>query len=153
MAFYIEHRIGVSAPAETIWAILSDIEGWPTWSGMYQKATGPLRIGETITVELALPGEKPEMVTSTVLDWTPDAQIHLRVKLFGGLLTTTRYMEIEKLAGPGCIFGNGEIFRGPLTRFIPRRLKSAIRRGFVEMSEGLKQKAEAAWAAQERKLG
>jgi hypothetical protein len=145
MAFYIEHRIGISAPAEIIWAILADIEGWPTWAPMYRKASGTLRIGERITVEQALPGEAPETVQSVVLDWAPDMQIHLRVKLYGGFLTTTRYLEIEKLGDAGCIFGNGEVFKGPAARFMPRKLKAAIRQAFVEMSEALKTRAEAAW--------
>jgi len=148
MAFYIEHRLGVAAPPETLWAILSDIEGWPTWAPMYRKASGTLRIGERIAAEIALPGEAPESLVYQVLDWVPDMQIHLRVKLMGGLVTTTRYIEIEKLTNEGCIFANGEIFKGPLAGFIPRRLKRAIRQGFAEMAEALKAKAEAAWAAE-----
>jgi len=153
MAFYIEHRIGISAPPEVVWAILSDIEAWPTWAPLYRRASGNLRIGDPFVVEQALEGEEPETLNYRVLDWAPDIQIHLQNKLYGGLFSTTRYMEIDKLSEVGCIFGNGEIFRGPLTRFFPRRLKGAIRRGFVEMSEALKQKAEAVWAQAEGGLG
>jgi hypothetical protein len=148
MAFYIEHRLGVTAPANVIWSILADIEAWPSWAPMYRKASGSLRIGEKITVELVLPGEAPETVGYTVLDWAPDMQIHLTVKLYGGLLTITRYLEIEKLSDVGCIFSNGEIFKGLAVRFMPRKLKAAIRQGFVQASEGLKTAAEAAWREQ-----
>jgi hypothetical protein len=150
MAFYIENRIGVAAPPHVIWAILSDLEGWWSWTGLYRDVSGTLRIGAPITAELVLPGEKPERVQWTVLDWAPDIQIHLRLKFFGGLLTTTRYLEIEKLSEEGCIFGNGEMFRGPLARFMPRRLKAAVRQAFLTMSEALKEKAEAAFKAQKR---
>jgi hypothetical protein len=148
MPFYIENRIGISAPPHVVWAILSDLEGWGSWTGLYRDVSGVLRIGERITAELNLPGEPPEKVEWTVLDWAPDLQIHLRLKFFGGLLTTTRYMEIEKLTEKGCIFGNGEMFRGPVARFMPRRLKAAVRQAFQAMSEALKAKAEAAWAAE-----
>jgi hypothetical protein len=144
MAFYIEHRIGISATPETIWAILSDIEAWPTWAPLYRKVSGMLRIGEHIAAEIVLPGEEPEAIDYKVLDWAPEIQIHLKMSFLGGLITSTRYMEIEKLAGPGCIFGNGEVFRGPLSNFVPRRLKRAARQAFVEMSEALKAKAETA---------
>ncbi len=149
MAFYIENRIGVAASPQVIWAILSDLEGWSSWTGLYRDVSGTLRIGAPITAELALPGEKPERVQWTVLDWAPDLQIHLRLKLYGGLLTTTRYLEIEKLSEEGCIFGNGEMFKGPAARFMPRRLKGAVRQAFLAMSETLKQKAEAAFKAQQ----
>jgi hypothetical protein len=153
MAFYIEHRIGIGAPPEVVWAILSDIEGWPAWAPHLRRANGNLRIGDAVVVEQALEGEEPETLTYRVLDWAPDIQIHLQTRLYAGLFSTTRYMEIDKLSEVGCIFGNGEIFKGPLSRFVPRRLKSAIRRSFVEMSEALKLKAEAAWAAREDGLG
>ncbi len=153
MAFYIEHRIGIGASPEVVWAILSDIEGWPTWAPHYRRASGNLRIGDLVVVEQALQGEEPETLNYRVLDWAPDIQIHLQTRLCGGLFSTTRYMEIDKLSEVGCVFGNGEIFRGLLTRFFPRRLKGAIRQSFVEMSEALKVKAEAVWAEQERSLG
>jgi hypothetical protein len=149
MAFYIENRIGIAAPPQVIWAILSDLEGWGSWTGLYREVSGTLRIGSPITAELVLPGESPEHVQWTVLDWAPDLQIHLRLKFYGGLLTTTRYLEIEKLSEEGCIFGNGEMFRGPLARFMPRRLKAAARQAFLTMSETLKEKAEAAFRAQQ----
>jgi hypothetical protein len=148
MAFYIENRLGISAPPEVIWSILSDIEGWPTWASLYRKSSGVLRIGERISAEVAIPGEPVETVNYTLLDWAPDMQIHMRVSLYGGLFSTTRYMEIEKLTETGCIFGNGEIFRGPLARFMPRKLKAALRQAFAEMSEALKDRAEAAWREQ-----
>jgi hypothetical protein len=149
MAFYIENRVGVAAPPQVIWAILSDLEGWASWTGLYRDVCGTLRIGAPITAELILPGEAPERVRWTVLDWAPDIQIHLRLKLFGGLLTTTRYLEIEKLSEEGCIFGNGEMFKGPLARFMPRRLKAAVRQALLTMSQALKEKAEAAFKSQQ----
>ena len=147
MAFSIETRLGVAAPPEVLWAILSDIEGWPSWASMYAKAAGTLRIGETLTLELALPQAAPETLAYTVLDWAPDMQVHLRSKLYGGLLTTTRYMEIEKLGDRSCIFSNGEIFRGLAASFMPRRLRRALHRGFLVAGEALKARAEADWAA------
>jgi hypothetical protein len=148
MAFYIEHRVGVAAPAPVIWAILSDIEGWPAWVDAYRKASGVLRIGETVAIDQMLPGEEAETVRYTVLDWAPDMQIHLRMRLFAGLLVATRYMEIETLSEEGCIFSSGEMFRGPAARFMPRRLRGALRQTLLQMSDALKQRAEAAWAAQ-----
>ena len=106
-----------------------------------------LRIGERLTLELALPQAAPETLSYTVLDWAPDMQVHLRTKLYGGLLTATRYMEIEKLGEQSCIFSNGEIFGGLAASFMPVRLRRALRQGFMEAGEALKARAEGDWAA------
>lgn len=148
MGFYIEHRLGVSAPPAVVWRILSDLERWGEWSGLYTNVRGKLRIDEVLTLDLALEGERPETLKASVLDWAPELQIHWKVRLAGGLLTSTRYLEIERLTEEGCIFSNGEVFKGPLARFVPRRLKAKIRRAFAAMSEALKERAETAWRAE-----
>jgi hypothetical protein len=141
----IEHRIGVRAPAETIWAVLADIEGWAHWNPLYPKAQGALKIGSVLTLELALPDRKPQVIRPVILDWIPNEQIHWSLKALGGLVRTTRYLEIEKLTETGCIFANGEVFAGPLADVAVRSLGRAARRGFAAMGEAVKARAEAAW--------
>jgi hypothetical protein len=141
----IEHRIGVQAPAETIWAVLADIENWATWNPLYPRAEGRLKIGSPLTLELALPDRKPQTIRPVIIDWIPNEQIHWRVKALGGLVTATRFLEIEKLTETGCIFANGELFDGPLADVAVRSLRRAARRGFAAMGEAVKARAEAAW--------
>jgi hypothetical protein len=141
----IEHRIGVQAPAETIWAVIADIEGWVDWNPLYPKAQGKLKIGGPLTLELALPDRKPQTIRPVIADWIPNEQIHWRLKMFGGLVSTTRFLEIEKLTETGCIFANGEVFAGPLGSMVVRSLGRPIRRGFAAMGEAVKARAEAAW--------
>lgn len=141
----IEHRIGVKAPAETIWAVLADIEAWADWNPLYPKAEGRLRIGGPLTLELALPDRKPQTIRPVIVDWIPNEQIHWRLNTLGGLVRTTRFLEIEKLTETGCIFANGEVFAGPLGSMAVRSLGRTIRRGFAAMGEAVKARAEACW--------
>ena len=144
----IEHRIGVQTPAEIVWPIISDIQGWKDWNPLYPKAEGVLGFESVLTLELALPGEKPRTIRPVVVDWTPNEQIIWRLSLFGGLIRTVRYLEIEKLTDTGCIFSNGEMFEGPLQGFIPKKLRRTIKAGFAAMGEAARDRAEAAWRAQ-----
>ena len=50
-----EHTEETAAPAATVWAILADAEGWPTWNPGYSKASldGPLAAGTTGEVTLS----------------------------------------------------------------------------------------------------
>lgn len=145
MPVTIEHRVGIQAPAEAIWAVISDIEGWEAWNPIYPKAQGTLRIGSPLTLELVLDGRKPQTIRPVVLDWIPNEQIHWRLTALGGLVRTTRFLEIEQLNDRGCIFANGEVFDGPLGPFAVRSLRRAVRSGFRAMSEAVKARAEMAW--------
>jgi hypothetical protein len=145
MPLKIEHRLGVRAPPETIWAVVADIAGWPDWNPLYPKAEGSLRIGARLTLELALPGEAARTLRPVIADWIPNEQILWRLSSLAGLVTSTRYLEIEKLTETGCIFSNGELFAGALGPSVVRRLRGPLRQGFEAMGEAVKARAEAAW--------
>jgi hypothetical protein len=144
----IEHRIGIQAPAETIWATLSDIGRWSEWNPLYPRAEGLLRIGSALSLDVALPERKVRTIRPVVIDWIPNEQIHWRTSTLGGLVRTTRFLEIEKLTETGCIFSNGELFIGPLAATAARSVGRASRAGFAVMGEAMKVRAEAAWRAE-----
>jgi hypothetical protein len=148
MRVKIEHRIGVQAPAEAIWAVIAEIERWGDWNPLYPKAEGKLKIGGPLTLELALPDRKPQTIRPVIADWIPNEQIHWRLTALAGLVRATRFLEIEKLTETGCIFSNGELFDGPLASMVVRSVGGAARRGFAAMGEAVKARAEAAWRSQ-----
>jgi hypothetical protein len=144
----IESRIGVQVPSRVVWDIVSDISGWPAWNPIYPKAEGEVQFGARLTLEVALPGEAPRTITPTILDWTPGEQIIWTLRLMSGLLRTTRYIEIEVLGDESCIFSNGEIFDGPMMRFIGRKQRRSIKAGFTAFCEAVRERAEATWQAE-----
>ena len=145
MRVKIEHRLGIAAPAEAIWAAIADIAAWPSWNPLYPKAEGVLRIGAPLVLEVALPGQKRRIIRPTVSDWVPNEQILWKLSLLGGLIKSIRYLEIEQLTESGCIFSNGEMFDGPLGPTVARRMRGPIRAGFAAMGEAVKARTLAAW--------
>ncbi|THD82641.1 MAG: SRPBCC domain-containing protein [Phenylobacterium sp.] len=139
----MEHRLGVQASAETIWDILYDLDRWQDWNPLYPKASGTIRIGQPLSLTLAVPGQPPREIAPVVLDWVPNAQLHWKLSLMGGLVKTTRYIEIEQLAGTSCILANGEIFGGFMGPSVAKQMGRAVHRGFQAMNEALKARAEA----------
>lgn len=138
MSFKIEHRIGVRAPPSAVWAVLSDLEGWSRWNPLYPRASGKLAIGARLAVTLSLPDAAPEDIAPIVVDWVPEMQLVWKLRLMSGLLSTTRYMEIEPLdEGRASVFSHGEVFDGPVAVFMPKALRKNIKSGFVAMSEAL----------------
>ena len=149
MAFRLENRIGVAAPAPVIWELVADLDDWTRWNPLYRDAKGRFGYGEAISLTMTLPGRKPETIAPVVSDWTPNSLVHWNLKLGGGLVQTTRYLEIEVLTETGCIFSNGEIFHGLLSRYIPSKLRRSVRQGFTELGEAVKREAEARWSARQ----
>ena len=143
----VEDRIGIQAPPEVIWDIVRDLGRWSEWNPTYPKAEGQIRIGEILTVSLALPGQPVQELKPKVLEWVPNEQLHWRLTMMGGLIKTLRYIEISPVSESGCIVDNGEIFGGFMGPSLGKRMGRVVRRGFQAMNEALKERAEAEWAA------
>jgi len=141
----IEHRVGVQAPAEVVWEVISDLKAWEAWCKLYPKAAGEIRIGSVLDITLALPGRPQEQIHPTVLEWVPNEQLHWRLTMLGGLVKTTRFFEIEELATESCIVSNGELIAGLIGPRLGKRMARTIYRAFVEMNEALKARAELLW--------
>jgi hypothetical protein len=142
-----EHRIGVQAPPETIWEIVSDLERWGEWNPLYPHASGQIRIGAPLEMTVQLPGLKPQPLRATVLEWVPNEQLHYQVTALGGLVRAIRYIEIEQLAEASCIISNGEIMGGLLGPSVAKSVQGKVFRGLRLMNEALKERAEARWKA------
>jgi len=144
MAVKLEHRLGIQAPAE---AVIADVERWAEWNPLYTRASGVIRMGSTLDLELALPGRQSRAIRPVILDWVPNEQILWRLSALGGLVKSTRYIEIEQLSPTGCIFSNGEMFEGLMGPSVVQRLRGPIRAGFAAMGEALKTRVESTWRA------
>lgn len=142
----IEDRVGIQAPAEVIWEIVYDLGRWSEWNPTYPRAEGQVRIGETLSLTLALPGQTAQELKPKVLEWVPNEQLHWRLSLMGGMIRTLRYIEIEPVSAEGCVVDNGEIFGGFMGPSLGKRMGGAVRRGFRAMNEALKARAESQWA-------
>jgi len=147
MAVKLERRIGIQAPDEIVWEILSDIPGWSRWNPLYPRAEGVVRIGDRWTVDLVLPGEHPRTIHPVILDWAPHDHIHWRTSAMRGWVRTVRYLEIEKMGEENIIFSNGEIFDGLLGSSTARRQRRILLEGFEGLNESLKRVSEALWKA------
>ena len=143
----IEHRVGIQAPAEVIWEVISDLKSWHEWNALYPQASGEIRIGSQLDITLALPGQPEQQIRPTVMEWVPNDQLHWKLTMARGLVKTIRFFEIEELAPESCIVSNGEIIGGMLGPMSARRMTGTIYRAFRDMNDALKARAEGIWTA------
>ena len=146
MTTRLEHRIGVAAPADVIWGLVSDVERWKDWNPLYPEAKGRIAIGDTLHLTESFPGRQPKPIQPVVFDWEPNAQILWRT---GGLMSKiVRYIEIEALSETGCIFANGAFFHGLLGEQEARGNRRAIFSGYEQLGEAVKRLSEQRWREQ-----
>ncbi|AZS19939.1 MULTISPECIES: SRPBCC domain-containing protein [unclassified Caulobacter] len=142
----VEHRIGVQAPAEIVWEVVSDFEGWAHWNPLYRKAEGVMKVGSVLVLEQHLPGQAPTVIQPVVQDWVPYEQLHWRSSRLGGFVTAIRYLEIENMGPANATFSNGELFMGLLLRFVSRDERRRLKAAFTAMGEAVRDRAEAIWS-------
>ena len=142
----VEHRIGIQAPAEIVWEVVSEFETWHQWNPLYRKAEGQMKIGTALVLEQHLPGEAPRVIQPVVQDWVPYEQLHWRSTRVGGFVTAIRYLEIENMGPENATFSNGELFVGMLLRLVSRDERRRLKAAFTEMGEAVRDRAEALWS-------
>ena len=132
MGFKLEHRIGVPASSSLIWDVLSDLPRWSEWNPLYPEISGLLRIGLKLKVTEAFDGRDRKVLTPTVVDWVPNAQILWSVVEMGGMIKRLRYIEIESFndEDTACILSNGEIWDGMVGARMGKRDRRKLRAGF-----------------------
>jgi hypothetical protein len=140
----IEHRLGVAAPAEVIWEVVSNLEGWSAWNPSYSAASGRLSIGAPLSLDATWPGVHPRRHEGTIVDWVPHTQLLWREKA-GFMASSLRYIEIDELSDHGCILASGEILDGWGVRYLSGKRRSSAYRAFEAMDEAIKDRAEALW--------
>ena len=137
----IEKRIGVRAPSDRIWEILTDLENWHAWNPYETGVTGALAFGAGISLTEALPGMAERQVQARIGDWQPLAQLVWAEKR-GFMFNTIRYYEIEELERGNCIVSNGVIFSGLRGELFHDKHRSKIRQAYEEIAEALRRAAE-----------
>ncbi|CAN5552131.1 SRPBCC domain-containing protein [soil metagenome] len=145
----VEHRIGVQAPADLVWEVISDFAAWGQWNPVHPRIEGEMRIGTTLTVAFVSEGEVVTL-KPIVQDWVPYEQLHWRTKRLKGFVTAIRYIEIDKKGDESSIFSNGELFIGPLVRFVSRAERRRLRAAFTIMGEALRDHVEALWLERQK---
>ena len=147
----VEFRTGVQAPAEIVWEVISDFATWKDWNPVHPRMEGEMRIGTPLRFDLVVAeGGAPVAVEAVVQDWVPYEQLHWRTKRLNGFVTAIRYLEIENMGPANSTFSNGELFMGPLVRFVSRDERRRLRAAFTRMGEAVRDRAEALWSQRQQ---
>jgi hypothetical protein len=131
----------INASPETIWKIITDAPGYPSWDPWALRIEGKIAPGETVTAytklapKQAFPAKVTEFVPNQSMAWTGG----MPLGLFKGVRTFTLNPK-----GNGVVeFTVREEFSGPLLPLFAGSLPD-MTKPFEDFTAGLKAKAEAA---------
>jgi hypothetical protein len=139
----VSAEIEIEAPADRVWEVLTDFAKFPEWNPFIRQMSGEVRTGAQLQVQLGPTGGrvmsfKPKMVnveTNREMSW-------LGRLLIPGLFTGEHSFTIEALDEKGVRFVQHEKFTGLLVPFMAKSLDKDTKRGFEEMNQALKERAE-----------
>ena len=138
-------HIEIQATAERVWHVLTDFASYPQWNPFIRRASGEIEIGARLEVRLQPSGARGTTFHPIVLKAEPNRELrwlgHLGIR---GLFDGEHVLAIEPLEGSRVRFRQRETFSGVLVPLLARMLEEDTRRGFEEMNQALKARAEKA---------
>lgn len=131
----------IAAPADEVWRLLTDVDGYETWNDAVVSLDGTIQRGSVVELVSIVDPNRTFKLRVSELDpprrmiWTDSMPL--------GLFVGTRTYEIDDLGSGTSRFSMTEAFTGPLspliTRFIPDMSES-----FELFAESLRRAAESA---------
>jgi hypothetical protein len=135
----------VDAPAARVWEALAAVDRYPEWNPQIPRASGRLRPGERIDLQLALPGRRPMDLTATVEEARQDALLtwrgHVLARWF---FEGYRRFELEPVAPMRTRVTHVEDVRGLLAPLFGVMLGSRVQESHDALNAALKARVEAA---------
>ena len=148
----IHAEIEIHASAEQVWNLLTDVECFIEWNPFIWRASGTIKCGERLTVEMRPPNSKAMTLRPTVSKAEPNRELRWLSQFFlPNLLDREHTFTIESQGTHHVRFVQREIYTGLLVPLFWSRISNKIRRGFKAMNMMLKSQAENAALASRSK--
>ncbi len=139
----LNNEVEINASAERVWQLLTDFASFPQWNPFIQRVSGEPKIGAQLEVTIQPSGAQGMTVRPTVLKAEPNRELRwLERSAIPGLLDAEHIFTIEPLSVDRVRFTQREIFTGLFSSLPARGRNTDTRRGFREMGQALKLRAE-----------
>jgi hypothetical protein len=136
-------EIEIQASNQRVWQLLTDFNSFPQWNPFIRQANGEVKVGAGLVIHLQPSGASGMTFKPNVLKVEPNHELRwLGRLLMPGLFDGEHTFTIETLAANRVRFTQREVFTGLLVPLFARSLDTDTRRGFEEMNQALKSRAE-----------
>lgn len=139
----IKTDIVIQANTAEVWDILMDHESYPAWNPFIKKLSGPLEVGEFLSVTMQSGDNKTMDFTPEVLVNEEEHEFRWKGKLiFKGIFDGEHYFILEQITPDQTRFIQGENFSGLFSGLLFLMIGKDTKSGFTEMNEALKARIE-----------
>jgi hypothetical protein len=135
-------QVDIDAPAEAVWAVLTDFDSYHEWNP-FMHVAGRASENARLHVELALSEGQSTRFRPTVTRVDPSRELRWLGHLWTpGLFDGEHRFELTPLDGGRTRLTHAERFSGVLAPLVRRLTGSATERGFEAMNAALKRRVE-----------
>ena len=140
----LQTEIEIAATPERVWSILTDFSAYPDWNPFIRSIRGAPEQGAPLEVRIQPSGTKGMTFRPTVLTAIRDQELRwLGRFLVLGLFDGEHRFAIQPIANGKVRFRQSELFSDILVPMFRASLDRDTKRGFEEMNQALKVRAEA----------
>jgi hypothetical protein len=136
-------RITINAGPNEVWEVLTQFEKFSLWNPFIRQIQGRLEPGSKLKMSLSVRSGRTISLRPTLLRVDPHRELRWRGHLWvPGLVDGEHAFHIETIQESKVRFIQQESFGGLLVPFIWWSLKEDARRGFEDMNQAIKKRAE-----------
>ncbi|MDR0264741.1 MAG: SRPBCC domain-containing protein [Sphingobacterium sp.] len=131
-------EIIIEASAEEIWTNLLNFAEYDRWNPYIKSIEGNAKKDEFLIVQFPTVKMKTkvnDIIEKHMLSWKGKMVIN-------GLLDSIHVFRITKISENCCLFEQYETFKGIMTSFLARKIKTSAQADFTKMNTALKRKCE-----------
>jgi hypothetical protein len=146
-------RVEIDAPASFVWGVLLDLPRYGEWNSFNPRIESTLRLGDPVQMDAIAPGsERVMQVTEYLVAFEPERRLAWEMRPTAESQNAGRRdQHLEPLGPERCAYHHTDRFVGPNADAIREEFGAWVKAGFDAMTLDLKRRAEALWAARERR--
>lgn len=135
----VSSAIDIDAPPSQVWAVLTDLSGYPAWNPLFPRGSGQLAVGERLTLASRPTVGRAMTIRVKLLAVRPDTEL----RWVGGLpgLIGGEHSFVLTAADGGTRLVQGETFRGLLVP-LSGKLLGGLEADYAALNRALKQRVE-----------
>ena len=148
MARVYRAKVEIDAPAEQVWAILSDLDRYADWNPFTPKIETTRVVGEPVVLHVSFDAAPPIRQVEILRRWAPGEELRWGMTIGPAwLFRAERTQRVEVLSEARCRYVTEDAFAGLLSPLIELLYGGRVQRGLEAVAAALARTAAPPGAA------